>query len=85
MAESNRSTSALPFDVMNQLETELLQLQALLHATYGNSGDAFRNMSDGQQDNYLWAVHSSAGRAHDLFKRLWSELIARRASEEAQR
>lgn len=77
MAETNRSATALPFDLMNQLENELLQLQALLLATHGGCGEGFRNMADEQQDNYLWAVHAAANRSHVLFDELWKQLAAR--------
>jgi hypothetical protein len=54
---ANRVTCIDPDTVSEQLDyltAKLTQLSALLEHTYGESGEAFRSMNDGPQENYLW-------------------------------
>ncbi len=48
---------------LDDLENFLSQAQAMAYMTWGNSGGAFRNMSDDTQDNYLWALSDLLERA----------------------
>ena len=36
--------------------TALAQAAAMVHMTFGNAGETFRNMNDDLQENYLWAL-----------------------------
>lgn len=39
-----------------ELTQRLTQLDAMVAVTYGEQGEAFRNMNDNLQDNFLWGV-----------------------------
>lgn len=52
------------------LLTKLAQLEALLTATYGNSGESFDSMSELKRDNYLWACTDMAGDCAALAQRM---------------
>lgn len=55
-------------EAMNELETSLLQVQALITMTYGEGGVVFRRMSDDVQDNFLWGVNSLVDKAVSSLK-----------------
>lgn len=60
----------IALQTLDELSAAAAKLDALLTGTYGNSGDAFRDMNDELQDNYLWAC---AGIAEEI-KRLVSSI-----------
>ncbi len=43
-------------DAIDNTQCALLKAQALIAMTFGESGEAFRNMSDDYQDRFLWAI-----------------------------
>lgn len=43
-------------DAIDNIKCQLLKAQALIAMTFGESGEAFRNMSDDYQDHFLWAI-----------------------------
>lgn len=43
-------------DAIDESQCSLLKAQALIAMTFGESGEAFRNMSDDYQDRFLWAI-----------------------------
>lgn len=55
-------------EAMNELETSLLQVRALITMTYGEGGVVFRRMSDDVQDNFLWGVNSLVDKAVSSLK-----------------
>ena len=55
-------------DIVDQLNARQIQLEALLEMTYGETGEALRRLSDGIQDNYMWACSMIAGEIRDLTK-----------------
>lgn len=46
---------AMSADSAEKLQAVAAKLGAMLNHTFGNSGEAFRCLSDDLQDNYLWA------------------------------
>lgn len=47
-------------DDFDRLSAVSKQLSALLHMTFGETGDSFRNHSDDIQDNFMWACGDMA-------------------------
>lgn len=43
-------------DAIDNTQCALLKAQALIAMTFGESGEAFRNMNDDYQDRFLWAI-----------------------------
>lgn len=43
-------------DKMDELETNLRQLKAMIECTYAEQGTTFRNLNDEMQDTFLWTV-----------------------------
>lgn len=55
-------------DMANQLSARLVQLEAMLVTTYGESGRVFRDDLTGDtQDAFMWACYSLANEARQLF------------------
>lgn len=46
--------TAAMVDAVDAAHTHALKLQAMLQHSYGSSGEAFREMRDDVQDNYMW-------------------------------
>lgn len=46
---------AMSADSAEKLQAVAAKLTAMLNHTFGNSGEAFRCLSDDLQDNYMWA------------------------------
>lgn len=63
MADSTVNDTLDRFDSLQQ---KLAQLDAMLNMSYGCAGEAFRNMNDALQDNYLWACSTLATECVDL-------------------
>lgn len=63
MADSTVNDTLDRFDLLQQ---KLAQLDAMLNMSYGCAGEAFRNMNDALQDNYLWACSTLATECVDL-------------------
>ena len=66
----NQYTHGLSIDDADALGQAAQKLHALLIHTYGNSGEAFRNMNDSLQDAYLWTCADLASQVEGLAKRL---------------
>ena len=66
----NQYTHGLTIDDADVLSEAAQKLHALLIHTYGNSGEAFRNMNDSLQDAYLWTCADLASQVEGLAKRL---------------
>lgn len=47
-------------DHLSRAKTLSVQLEALLYTTTGESGEAFRMVSDTLQDNFMWACSDMA-------------------------
>lgn len=63
MAESTVNDTLDRFDSLQQ---KLAQLDAMLTMSYGCAGEAFRNMSDALQENFLWACSDLASECVEL-------------------
>lgn len=59
-------THGLALDDTDALGEAAQKLRAMLLHTYGESGEAFRNMNDSRQDTYLWACSDLAGEIERL-------------------
>lgn len=55
---------------MDDLSSALRKAEALSLMTYGDAGDSFRNMGDGAQDYFLWALHGLLCTATEALDRL---------------
>ncbi len=66
----NQYTHGLTIDDADVLSEAAQKLHALLIHTYGNSGEAFRNMNDSLQDAYLWTCADLASQVEGLAKKL---------------
>ena len=56
-------------DMANHISARLAQLEAMLNATYGDSGQGFRDdLTEAVQDNYMWACAMMAGEIRQLFE-----------------
>lgn len=53
-------------EILEQLDTRLTQLSAMLTIVYGNGGETFRVWNDDIQDNFLWACQMLALECKDL-------------------
>ena len=49
-------TQSSNFDLEDFISDRLVKANALIANTYGESGDAFRNLNDDLQDTYLWTI-----------------------------
>lgn len=67
-------------DIVDQLNARQIQLEALLAMTFGETGEALRRLSDGVQDNYMWACSMIA---HEI-RELTEALQDRQAAEGGQ-
>ena len=62
MNEKNKAAQAAAqaelslIDAIDNTQCALLKAQALIAMTFGESGEAFRNMNDDYQDRFLWAI-----------------------------
>ena len=62
MNEKNKAAQAAVkaelslIDAIDNTQCALLKAQALIAMTFGESGEAFRNMNDDYQDRFLWAI-----------------------------
>lgn len=61
---------AMPSDSANRLQAVAAKLAAMLNHTFGNSGEAFRSLSDDLQDNYLWACAEMMEEIHEIVTEL---------------
>lgn len=43
-------------DAIDESQCSLLKAQALIAMTFGEQGEAFRNMNDDYQDRILWTI-----------------------------
>lgn len=64
-------------EIRDQIHCRIGQLEAQLVMTYGEQGEAFRNMSDALQDSYMWAC----GMAIREIQQLWKILTDKRQEE----
>ena len=56
-------------DMSSQISAKLAQLEAMLSAVYGESGQGFReDLTEAVQDNYMWACAMMAGEIRQLFE-----------------
>lgn len=53
-------------ECLDSLQRKLAQLNAMLNMSYGCAGEAFRNMSDALQENFLWACSDLASECVEL-------------------
>lgn len=60
----------LSLDDADTLSEKAIKLKALLVHTYGNSGEAFRAMSDDCQDSYLWTCSNLMDEIAELATKL---------------
>ena len=51
-AQATKTTAMV--DAIDAAHTHALKLQAMLQHSYGSSGEAFREMRNDVQDNYMW-------------------------------
>lgn len=65
-------------DIADQLDARQTQLDALLAMTCGESGKAFRGMSDDMQDAYMWACSMIAREIQELTEALQERQAAER-------
>lgn len=61
------ASEATEFDVRMLLEARLAQLEALLMMPTCDGLDAFQDMTDDKQGNYLWACSYLATEARELY------------------
>jgi hypothetical protein len=54
------SKTAALVDAVDGAYSKILKLHAMLHCTYGEAGDTFRNLHDDLQDSFLWACTDMA-------------------------
>lgn len=59
-----------PFDVRDQLNARLAQLNAMLEMTHGNGRESFDSWSDEVRDNYLWSCSMLAKECEELTNHL---------------
>lgn len=59
--------------VKNLLSIKLTHLEAMLMATYGESGESFRVWNDLLQDNFMWSCAELATECRALFSALGSK------------
>lgn len=57
----------------DDLYMAIAKAKAVSYMTYGDAGEAFRNMNDDAQDEYLWALSGLIVEASDALKRLEDE------------
>jgi hypothetical protein len=49
------------------------KVAALIEATYGSSGESFRELNETMQDNYMWTVADLAGELHrTIYSHRWT-------------
>lgn len=56
---------AVPLAWVDRISALALKLDALLMATYGESGESFRCLNSGTQDAYLWTCSDLARELRD--------------------
>lgn len=57
----------------DQISARLSQLEAMLSAVYGESGQAFRqDLTESVQDNYMWACYATVSEIRQLFEAMTS-------------
>lgn len=60
-------------DMSSQISARLAQLEAMLSAAYGESGQAFRqDLTESVQDNYMWACYTTVSEIRQLFEAMTS-------------
>ena len=60
-------------DMASQISARLAQLEAMLSAVYGESGQAFRqDLTESVQDNYMWACYTTVSEIRQLFEAMTS-------------
>lgn len=52
-------------DLLSTVNSLSAKLHALLYATYGDQGEAFREMDGEIQDNYMWTCSDMATQLRD--------------------
>lgn len=57
---------AMSQDRAEKLQVLTMKLTAMLNHTFGNSGEAFRDMDEGRQDSYMWACAEMMEEVHEL-------------------
>jgi hypothetical protein len=65
-------------DIVDQLNARQIQLEAMLAMTFGDTGEALRRLSDGVQDNYMWACSMIAHEIRELTEALQDRQAAER-------
>lgn len=60
-------------DIRDQINCRMAQLEAKIAMTYGESGEAFRNLNDDLQDNFMWSCGMAIREIRQLWDLLWQE------------
>lgn len=63
-------------DVHSMLTAKMAHLDAMLHATYGETGESFRRFNSQIQDEFMWSCGMISQECRELFE----QLDARRAA-----
>jgi hypothetical protein len=71
-ANNNQQTLS---DASQDLANDLLQLVAMLAMTYGETGEAMRNMNDSLQDFYMWGLHDKSAACQKLADSICCSLV----------
>jgi len=69
-------------ELIDRLRNRLAHLSSLLIATYGASGDSFRDLGDTNQDNYLWACSDMADECRELAEQIIPSVNSIKAKRE---
>ena len=64
-------------DVHSMITAKMAHLDAMLHMTYGETGESFRGFNDQIQDEFMWACGIISHECRELFE----QLDARRAAK----
>jgi hypothetical protein len=67
-----------PVDLSQSLQIGISQLNAMLFATYGDSGDRFRELNDEIQDFFMWGLQEKAASLARMAEDLSSALLGTR-------
>lgn len=70
-------------DAYNKLQSKLMQLNALLLVTYGESAEALNTLNNADRDAYMWACSDLASECSDLVDKFQPKAIGELAVQHA--
>jgi len=82
-AAQNDATMSSIIDQAQNLANRIAQLDAMVAVTYGEQGEAFRNMNDDIQDKFMWGINTITDQLSNEAEKLINDIFAFRSIGES--